>query len=98
MKKCLEMKVKALFKLKRFQEIIELLGKTNELALMYYLGFSYYKANDYQNSLICLETAINTGEDNTKIIKLMLLIHIKEKNFYEAQHILERVNHLFVKG
>ena len=65
---------------------------------MYYIGFSFYKTNDYQNSLICLETAINTGEDNTKIIKLMLLIHMKEKNFYEAQHILERANHLSVKG
>jgi len=48
------MKAKTLMKMKNYYEIINILKRTDEYQLLYYLGYAYYKINDYSNSLISL--------------------------------------------
>ena len=93
-----DIRARTLIKTHRYREVVKEFKNVNDPHLIYYVGQSFYRIHDYPNALICLESSISLGEDNTRIIKMLLLIHIKDKNFYEAYHVLERSKHLEIKA
>ena len=89
-----DIRARTLIKLHKYKELIKEFKNVSDPHLIFYVGQSFYKIKDYSNALICLESSICGGEDSTRTIKMLLLIHVKDKNFYEAYHVLERSKHL----
>ena len=57
--------------------------------IMYILGNAYYETGDYQNSIICFETAIEYNADNSAYYRDLGITYAREGNTENANRILD---------
>ena len=92
-------------KLGKYHKLIEALQKYLQLSspetqgraeVYYELGYGHYKLKDYPSVIMCMEEVFKEKDPQfaLKALKILVTVHILERDFYEAWHCLSRKEHL----
>lgn len=97
---CLEKRAQCCYDLDRFEDAIRDIerfknsGRDSAGCLHHIKGMCYYRLSKPIEAILCFEESLkhDTVQSNvTASVEMMLQIKIEEKDFYEAQHILDRI-------